>query len=138
MDVKEMREKLKPLGTVPRSNKDVVTLYNETFNQSERPMVEVAPKCNPPDNTYTYIGGGFSAPQIINFMGLQVFAKGKPTKVTHPDILAKINGNPCFRKGAVDEEVIFQMDEDSRKLYQRNLDEDVKTQIMAERESRRA
>jgi hypothetical protein len=62
-------------------------------------------------DTYTYIGGGASSPRKIMFMGRQEFVRGKPTKVTDPEVLKKVQDNPSFTQGKVSEEDLHDIDE---------------------------
>ena len=51
---------------------------------------------------YTYIGGGETSPQIINFMGRQEFMIGEEVDVTDLKLLAKLKTHQCFVEGKAD------------------------------------
>lgn len=132
MNVKDMREALKDVvDTVPRSNNDVVKLYNEKFQE-----VEVSNVTQLVKNIYTYIGQGPTPPPVIKYMGIQSFTRGVATEVTDPRILEKIDGNASFVKGSVDPDVLIENDEKANKMVELLKEEDLKTQIMAERANR--
>jgi len=135
MDVKTMREKLSEfMDTVPRSNDDVIKVYSEKFGEVESvPSLKVVGK-----NIYTYIGKGEESPHLIKFMGIQVFTRGKPVEVKNEQVLAKISGNPCFVKGEVTQEVLYENDEKAKEKADLQRDEDTKTQIAVERLNRKA
>lgn len=140
MKVQNMRKKLKEVvETVPRKNKDVIALYKETFPRKssidiEKPTLKVVTV----GNDYTYIGGGESAPAITNFMGKQVFRLGELTKVTDPDVLAKIKGNPTFRKGAVSAEEIYELNKKSQEICDKKIQQSINIQSHIERENAKA
>jgi hypothetical protein len=149
MEVKEMREILKPMvETVPRKNEDVIKLYNEKFPNEISIHSEVNDptsfeakqplKLVPSDNEYTYIGAGDTPPHMIKFMGLQVFTRGQLTKVTNPIVLEKIKDNRCFVKGAVSQEVLYENDEKAAAEAKRQRESDQELQILVERENRKA
>ncbi len=140
MKVQNMRKKLKEVvETVPRSNKDVIALYKEKFPPKLKPIAPIKSesiiKLVAPSE-YTYIGGGTSAPAITNFMGKQVFILGELTKVTDPEVLAKIRNNPTFRKGKVSAEEIYEANEKVAKIAQEQADENVKLQIFMDRQNK--
>lgn len=123
MDVKDMREKLADVvEVVPRSNEDVEALFLEKFPEAK--------------DTYTYIGQGDTPPNIIKFMGIQVFSRGKATQVSDPRVLKKISNNPCFIKGEVSSEELYENDEVARKRVDKQREEDVKVQIEVDRQNK--
>jgi len=63
---------------------------------------------------YTYIGGGDSPPQVTNFMGKQEFIIGEPVDVTNPELLKKLEGNPCFTMGKVEMRKIIKATEEAK------------------------
>jgi len=139
MNPKAMREALKEVvETIPRSNKDVEKLFAEKFDPAN--MGTVVPESKivnlPAKNVWTYIGGGHEPPQIVNFLERQVFRLGEPTDVTDPVILAKIATNGSFRLGNVSAEEILAMEAEAQKKVDLVREEDVKIQIMADRQNR--
>lgn len=76
---------------------------------------------------YTYVGAGTEPPVKINFMGKQVFIRGKATTVTNAEVLAKLKGHPCFVEGEVDQEDLHDQDEEAtvKAEKQRKIDEAV-------------
>ena len=71
-------------------------------------------------NIYTYVGKGESSPQRIKFMGLQEFVRGRPTKVTNPIVLAKIQGNPTFVAGNASQELLQDIEDEGMALAEKN------------------
>lgn len=144
MDFKLLREKLRELDIpVPRKNKDVVELYNRYYPDDQVEYEEPEPTKNnvvtmekKEDDIYTYVGKGHEPPQVIKFMGLQVFKRGQPTKVTNPIILSKIKTHPCFVKGEVSGEMIIRQDEVENELYERKLQDNQIMQMKAMRNNR--
>lgn len=141
MEVKEMRAILKELDIkVPQKNSAVVELYNKEFDANEVIEEEVkndkALKSVVSDNEYTYIGQGDTPPQIIKFMGLQVFTRGVATPVTDPVVLEKVKTNSSFVKGEIDGELLYANDEAAKKKVQAIRDEDVKLDIYMQRKNR--
>lgn len=142
MDTKEMREKLADVvDTVPRSNEDMQALYAEKFGdvvvESDDTVVESKPlSIVKKDNIYTYIGAGETPPNIIKFMGIQVFSRGQATEVTDKRILAKIAGNASFVKGEVEAETLYDNDEKAKAKADAQREEDVKIQIEVERQNK--
>ncbi len=137
MKVQNMRKKLKEVvETVPRSNDAVKALYKEKFPAKtsidiEKPTLKVVTV----GNDYTYIGGGESAPAITNFMDKQVFRLGELTKVTDPEVLAKIKGNPTFRKGHVTTEEIFELNKASQGIADKHIQERIHIQAHVDRKN---
>lgn len=150
MEVQEMRKALADVvDTVPRKNDDVIALYNEKFSHNDADEInsddiprETVEKTDlrivPSDNEYTYIGAGDTPPHMINFMGMQKFTRGQVTTVTNPTVLAKIKNHTCFVKGQVDQEVLFENDEKAKKEAEHQREEDLKLQILVERQNRAA
>ena len=143
MNIKEKREFLKDrVTTVPRSNADVEKLYNEMIEpaQTVEPMtvepVEVKPADVSASDEYTYVGYGDTPPHMINFMGLQVFMRGTPVKVTNPRVLEKVKVNRSFVKGKADINKMHEQDELAAKRAQKQREEDLKMQIEVERQNR--
>lgn len=84
--------------------------------QANKPAQAEAPKTPKVEGeVYTYIGGGTDSPQLTTLKGVdgfeQKFVRGKATPVSDKEILRKIVKNPTFKKGAVEQEVLFEMDE---------------------------
>jgi hypothetical protein len=79
----------------------------------EKPKKKAAKKApaKAKGDVYTYIGGGADSPRKINFMGRQVFVRGKATEVKDPEVLKKVKNNPSFTQDKVDEEFLHDMDE---------------------------
>lgn len=149
MDVKKMREELATVvDTVPRKNEDVIAMYNEKFktidshdeisNAADVSLGNVIAMQKPSDNTYTYVGAGEEPPHQIKFMDIQVFTRGQATEVTNPAVLAKIKTNRSFVKGSVDADTMYEADQKAKKEADLQREEDVKVQIEAEREQRKA
>ena len=144
MKTKDMREFLKDkVETVPRSNADVEKLYNEMNGitvQTVEPVhvesVEVKPTEISTGDEYTYVGYGDTPPHMINFMGLQVFMRGTPVKVTDPRVLEKVKVNRSFVKGKADINKMHEQDELAAKRAQKQREEDLKMQIEVERQNR--
>lgn len=84
--------------------------------------------------TYTYIGGGADAPQLINFMGKQEFMIGDPTEVTDPEVLAKIGGNQCFVEGEADRKEIIK---EAKKAQEKAAAQLVEDKMVNAREMKR-
>jgi hypothetical protein len=121
MEIKAMREALRPIvDVVPRSNADVITLYEEKFPEEKFPVERP---------TYTYIGSGDEPPQITNFMGLQVFLRGQETEVTNPVVLEKIKHHPCFVAGPVDPAKLIENDQLAKKIAQGQRTRDSQIQL---------
>ena len=74
--------------------------------------------------TYTYIGGGESSPEVINFMGKQEFVLGEETEVTNMDVLKKIKGNMSFVKGSVERAVISEQKKEAKKKADARREDD--------------
>lgn len=135
MTNKEKRARLKEAGlSVPRSNDDMLALYDETFQPVKAEVVAISPKKE--GEVYTYIGAGHEPPQIINFMGMQAFRRGEPVLVTNPVVLEKIKTNHCFVKGEASAEQILENDKEADKRVQLIKEEMVKMQIEADRKNR--
>ena len=92
---RQMRVELKAAGVhVPRANVELERVY-ATFKGEpvlNKPVLRIV-KDEPSEDVYTYIGSGDSPPQMIKFMGVQIFIRGTPTKVTDKRLLRKIQGN---------------------------------------------
>lgn len=73
---------------------------------------------------FTYVGGGYNSPQIINFMGRQEFVRGKLTEVTDPYLLAKLPGVTTFVEGTADAELIHKIDQEGNSHYNKQRKED--------------
>jgi len=137
MEVKQMREVLKDAGVnpVPRSNKDVIALYNQKFSQTDIEDVvekteEKVVSIESTGRTFTYIGSGDEPPHLINFMGMQKFVRGQATKVSNPLVLAKISNNSAFVSGKIDSDLMFTRDEAEKKKAN---DQREKDRVMNER-----
>lgn len=136
MEVKQMREQLKDVvDTVPRSNDAVAAMYKEKVlgEAPEKPLTIV-----PSENEYTYVGSGETPPHMIKFMGIQVFSRGQLTKVTNPEVLAKIKNNQSFVKGAVSQDDLYDADMKAKEKADLQREEDVKTQIHFDRQNSKA
>jgi hypothetical protein len=80
---------------------------------------------------FTYIGKGPDSPYEINFMGKQVFQRGKLTEVTDPDVLAKLypvdedgrSNVTTFVKGTVKQEVLHENDKQAQDNFKKIVDE---------------
>jgi hypothetical protein len=149
MDTKKMRESLRAKGIKPKQkNEEMIAQYNEEFPNEISIHSEVNDptsfeakqplKLVPSDNEYTYVGAGDTPPHMIKFMGIQVFTRGQLTKVTNPRVLAKIDGNPSFVKGAVTQEFLYENDEKAAAEAKRQRESDQELQILIERENRKA
>ena len=144
MQPNEMRAELKEAGiTCPVSNKDVIAKYNEAFPKVDGGSEISTPTNSTPQivtlastNIYTYVGVGDEPPHMINFMGLQKFIRGDATEVTDLAVIEKIQNHPCFTKGAINKDILFENDEQAKKKAQAQRDEDVKTQIAIDRINR--
>lgn len=137
MNHKDMREKLKGVvESIPRSNEDMVKLYNETFPDDQ---VEVTPTVSEviKNNVYTYIGQGDKPPHMIKFMGKQVFVRGDPVEVTDPEVLAKVKINPCFTNDKVDKEKLYEQDEIEAQKVEEQRNKDIETQLWADRNNKK-
>lgn len=53
---------------------------------------------------FTYVGDNNHPPAEINFMGREKFKLNVAKEVTDEKVIAKLEGNPCFIKGAPKEE----------------------------------
>ena len=136
MTNKEKRARLKEAGlSVPRSNEDMLALYDETFQPVKAEVVAISTK-KEEGEIYTYIGAGHEPPQIINFMGMQAFRRGEPVLVTNPVVLEKIKTNHCFVKGEASAEQLLRNDKEAEERVQLIKDEMVKIQIEADRKNR--
>jgi hypothetical protein len=60
---------------------------------------------------FTYTGAGADSPRVINFMGVQKFVRGQATEVTDAKVISKIENNPTFVEGEVDQEDLHEIDE---------------------------
>jgi hypothetical protein len=135
MNTKEMRTKMREDGlTPPRSNEELIKVYNEKYGETK---VEATVTNMPMQNQYTYIGAGATPPQLINFMGMQVFMRGELTTVTNPVVLGKIKGNPCFVQGEYPKEKLMENDKQAEKCAQKIRDEHVKMEIDIQRRNRK-
>lgn len=138
MSTKEMREALREAGVdVPRSNADVEAAYMEHCSGNADPDVPPTNSKGAGGNVYTYIGGGESSPERIDFMGRQRFTRGKATEVTDPVVLAKVKVNPCFVNGEVPDDVIFDMDEKASQKAEEQRKADKETNQAAERANKK-
>lgn len=139
MKTKDMREALKANGHhVPRSNDDVIKLYNEIFMDAEQKENDKEVPLVLGDNIFTYVGAGDEPPHMINFMGRQVFVRGKPTEVTDLELLLKVRGHKCFVEGDADVEKMHENDvKEAERANQTRL-HDQQMQAAAERQNRSA
>lgn len=76
---------------------------------------------------YTYVGGGESSPNVIQFMGIQKFVRGKATEVTDPVVLAKLKGHPTFVEGEVEMEDLHEYDETAKTEADAQRKKDIET-----------
>lgn len=137
MNTKEMRDKLRADGHSPaRSNKELSAQYESLYGGKEEASTQLKAVQTIGD-TYTYVGAGEDSPGIIKFMGLQVFQRGKETKVSNPVVLDKIRNNPSFIKGSITPEDLYERDEKAKKAAQAQREEDTKVQIAIERQQRK-
>jgi hypothetical protein len=135
MNTKEMRSKLRKDGIKPpQKNEVMIELYNKTYGETE---VEATVTNLPMTNQYTYIGSGATPPQLINFMGMQVFMRGELTTVTNPTVLNKIQGNPCFVQGEYPKEKLLENDKEALKREQKIKEEHTKMEIEIQRRNRK-
>lgn len=75
---------------------------------------------------FTYVGAGEDPPRKINFLGLQEFIRGKAVEVTHPTVLGKLQGHPCFVEGEVEMEDLHDQDEEAMGLADAKRKQDLK------------
>lgn len=92
-----------------------------TSEQESETPAEVAVSKAP---TFTYVGAGESSPEVINFMGLQLFVLGEETEVTNPRVLSKIQNHPCFVKGAADKRKMMESRQAAAQRAQRKRQAD--------------
>lgn len=150
MKTVEMRKILKEAGQkVPRNNPDVEKAYdvftgkattvgavagkvfNEAFEKdAQKSIVKLVSS-----NIYTYVGMGDEPPHKIKFMDTQWFTRGLPVEVK-TEILEKVSKHPCFRKGEVNMDEFYDIDEIEKKKADKQREEDLKLQIEAERSVR--
>ena len=150
MEHKVMRSILREAGIhVPRSNEDLEAAYKayveKTYKQGPHTAEKVAGEAlNKAEdkviklvstNIWTYVGAGETPPHMIDFMGLEKFIRGQAKEVTNKEVLEKIKIHPCFVKGTVDQDTLFNMDEEARKKADEQRFEDLKTQIEVERKN---
>ena len=115
-----MRQELREAGKhVPRSNKDTEEAYSKMTcgEVLAIPPIKSKEECSTEtvvklvsSNIYTYVGAGDTPPHMINFMGMQNFIRGQATEVTNQTVLDKIKTNPCFKKGKVNMDELFEKD----------------------------
>lgn len=146
MNTKEMRAKLREAGKrVPRSNEELIEVFNEAFGSDntqfglpeKKPEETTAPVLKlASNNVFTYIGAGDTPPHMIDFMGLQKFIRGQATPVDNPVVIQKILNHPCFVRGEVDKDVMFENDEAEKKKAEIQRDKDTALQIEIDRINR--
>ena len=142
MTPKAMRAELKENGLkTPRSNEDLLDAYIQYKSGSE-PKTE--PKTDskvlsvvPKENEYTYIGQGDTPPQMINFMGKQIFLRGEKTTVIDSELIDKIKNNPSFVKGDFSREDLMESDKKWAKHAKNTREEHVKMEIEMQRKNRK-
>lgn len=144
IDYKVLREELKEVvETVPRSNADMLKLYNETFPDKavdvpEEVKTVVEGNFEPvEDEIWTYVGIGHEPPSVIKFMGRVAFTRGVATKVSDPVVLEKLKkGHKSFVKGEVNAEMIIRQDENEAEKYEQKVRHNQIVQLEAARNNR--
>lgn len=97
-------------------------VYSELFGEDD----EVSNDTKAASKVFTYVGGGESSPQVINFMGRQKFVRGRAEEVTDEKLLAKIVNNPSFVRGEVEPEDLQELEDSGIAVANKNREVDKK------------